>query len=210
MADVATSAAELRDVALQMVQDPQNGGVRVEDYLTTIAAAAGEAALAAAGFDVEGHDLTPGSGLFFEPVNEILTGEPMPPNGPPEGSVWALLLGAGVPLPTPESLYRHIAGTVGSADWGAVITTVPEDDQPWVLPLRQAYELRPHVLRIEGAAGSPTVQRHVLVTTALVQAMAQTTGAIDAAIGAQLACEVLFGTAKMTPMTDAAFAAAAG
>jgi hypothetical protein len=78
-----------------------------------------------------------------------------------------------------------------------------------VLPLRQAYELRPHVLRIERASGAQRTHRHLLVTTALVQAMARTAGAIDAAIGAQLACEVLFGTAKMTPMTDAALAAGA-
>jgi hypothetical protein len=89
------------------------------------------------------------------------------------------VVGADVPLPRPDSLYRYIAATVGSADWGAVTTTVPEDDQPRVLPLRQAYELRPHVLRIERAGG------------------------------AQLACEVLFGMAKMTPMTDAALGAGA-
>lgn len=208
MTDLETTAAELRDVALSMVQDER--GVRVEDYLTTIAAAAGEAALAAAGFDVEGHELTPGSGLFFAAVNAVLTGDPMPADGPPAGTVWAVLAGTGAPLPDPEQLYRHVASTVGQAEWGSVATTVPEDNRPWVLPLRQAYELRPHVLRLERAAGTPRTQRHVLVTTALAQAMTQTAGAIDAGIGARLACEVLFGMAKMTPMTEAAFTAAAG
>lgn len=208
MADAASAAAELRDVALGLVQDDQRGG-RVEDYLATLAAGAGEAALAAAGFDVEGHELTPGSGLFFEPVNAVLTGDPMPPDGPPPGTVWAILSAAGTPLPAPESLYRHIAATVGSAEWGTVPTTVPVGNQPWVLPLRQAYELRPHVLRLERAAGAPRARRHVLVTTALAQAIEQTKGAIDLAVGTQLACEVLFGMAKMSPMTDAALAAGA-
>jgi hypothetical protein len=208
MADVSALAAQLRDAALLMVQT-RDRGVRVEDYLATLAAGAGEAALAAAGFDVEGHELPPGSGLFFEPVNAVLTGDPMPPGGAPPGTVWSVLATAGAPLPEPESLYRHVASTVASTEWGMVATTVPDGNTPSVLPLRQAYELRPHVLALEQASGGLPAQRHLLVTTALVQAMAQTASAIDATIGAQLACEVLFGVAKMAPMTDAALAAGA-
>src|SRR4051794_22365740 len=152
MADVSALAEQLRDVALQMVQNER--GVRVEDYLTTLAAAAGEAALAAAGFDVEGHTLPPGSGLFFEPVNAVLTGDPLPPGGAAPGTVWAVLVAAGLPLPTPESLYRHVAATMASVEWGSVATTVPDENLPSVLPLRQAYELRAHVLAAEHATGA--------------------------------------------------------
>ena len=65
------------------------------------------------------------------------------------------------------------------------------------------------MLRLERAAGAGPTRRHVLVTTALVQAIEQTKGSIDPAIGPRLACEVLFGMAKMAPMTDADLAAGA-
>jgi hypothetical protein len=207
--DIEAAAVRIRDAALAMVQTA-DGRVRVEDYLTALAAAAGEAALAAAGFDVENHPLTPGSALFFEPVNAVLTGDPIPAGGAPAGTVWSILLplaaAIGAPLPDPESLYRHVASTIGDADWGYVATTLPAASQPTVMPLRAAYELRAGIIAAEQAAGGAVEGRHVLVTTALVQAIEQTSAAIDAPTAVRLSCEVLFGMAKTAPMTAAAFA----
>src|SRR3954451_16803470 len=135
MADLDAPAEQLRDAALGLGQNERGG--RVEGYLTTPAAAAGRGGLAAAGFDVEGHTLPPGSGLFFEPVNAVLTGDPLQPGGAAPGTVWAVLAAAGLPLPTPESLYRHVAATMTSVEWGSVATTVPDENVPSVLPLRQ-------------------------------------------------------------------------
>jgi hypothetical protein len=203
----------MRDAAIAFVQ--ADGGVRVEDYLTALAALAGEAALAAAGFDVEGHDLAPGSGLFFEPVNEILSGDQGTVDGSPAGSVVGVLRGwipDVVPadaFPTPDELYRHVASTVGQAPWGEVVVTVGEANRPWVPPLRAAYELRPAVLAAEAAQGTPVAERHRLVATALLEAGPQVAGAIDPAVAVRLALEVTWGMAKVAPMTKAAYERAA-
>lgn len=80
MTNLAGRAGKVRDAALAIVQTP-DGGVRVEDYLTAQAAAVGEAALGAAGFDVVHPTLVPGSAVFFDAVNEVLTGDPLPADG---------------------------------------------------------------------------------------------------------------------------------
>lgn len=209
--DDAQSA--VRTAALTLVQTA-DGRVRVEDYLTVLAAAAGEAALAAAGFDIEGHDLTPGSGLFFDPVNAVLTGDPITrPAGP--GTVWSLvepLGGTLVPaaeLPDPAALYRFVVEHLGQADWGRVSTTVGADHAPTVLPLQAAYDLRPGVLEVERRFGAPVQDRHIVTTAALTAALEQTRTAIDVPLALRLGVEVLFGMAKMAPMTARAMATGA-
>ena len=92
--------ASIREAAIAFVQ--ADGGVRVEDYLTCLGALTGEAALAAAGFDVEGHDLTPGSPLLYEPVNQVLSGDQATVAGSPPGSVVGVLaITAAVAMATP-------------------------------------------------------------------------------------------------------------
>ena len=202
----------VRTAALGLVQGP-DGRVRVEDYLTVLAAAAGEASLAAAGFDVEGHDLTPGSGLFFDPVNALLTGDPITRPAAP-GTVWSLIepLGSSLTpaaaLPDPAAVYRFVVEHLGQADWGRVSTSVGPEHEPTVMPLRAAYDLRPHVLEIERQFGAPVEDRHVVTTAALTAALEQTREAIDVPVALRLSVEVLFGMAKMAPMTARAMATA--
>jgi hypothetical protein len=205
MAELETAEAALRDAAIALVQDEH--GVRVEDYLTTLAAATGEGALAAAGFDVAGHDLTPGSGLFFEPVNMLLTGDTV--DDVPPASVYGILQDLVATPPTPTELYELVARSVGSAEWGKVTVTVPEGNQPWVLPIRSAYELRAIIVRLEADHGLVVAERHTLAATALREAIVQVREAIDRSVAVRLALEVTFGMAKMAPMTDGAFEAAA-
>lgn len=85
MDDLARADSVLRAAAIAMVE--RDNAVRVEDYLTVLASATGMGALAAAGFDVTGHNLVPGGALFFEPVNDLLTGDPPVA----AGSVYAIL-----------------------------------------------------------------------------------------------------------------------
>ena len=201
----------VRAAALDLVQTP-DGRVRVEDYLTVLAAAAGEAALAAAGFDVEGHDLPPGSALFFDPVNAVLTGDPITRPAAP-GTVWSLIeplggsLAPAAALPDPAALYRFVVEQLGQADWGRVSTSVGDEHEPFLLPLKAAYDLRPAVLGIEQRFGAPVKDRHIVTTAALTAALEQTRSAIDVPISLRLAVEVLFGMAKMAPMTGREIAA---
>jgi hypothetical protein len=203
---MAEAEAAVRDAAIAMVQNDK--GVRVEDYLATLAAVTGEGALAAAGFDVAGHGLTPGSGLFFEPVNARLTGDPLV-DPVPATSVYGIVAAGATDPPAPTELYEHVARSVGAAEWGQVSLTVTEDNRPWILPIRAAYDLRATVIGIEVAHDLAVGQRHVLTATALRAALDQVAGAIDPVIGVRIALEVTFGMAKMAPMSDAAFASAA-
>ena len=204
MGDLGDAPDRLRDGALALVQDER--GVRVEDYLASLAAATGEAALATAGFDVVGHDLTPGAPLFYEPVNHVLTGDVL--EDVPAGSLYGILQGLVDGPPTPKELYEHVASNVGAAEWGHVTLTLGADHQPWILPLRAAFELRPTVLALESDRGLAVSDRAALAATALRAAIEQVGDAIDRSLAVRLALEVTFGMAKMTPMTQAAMDAA--
>lgn len=213
MGTLADAESRIRQAALRLVQEP-DGRVRVEDYLTTLAAATGEAALAASGYDVEHHDLTPGSALFHDPVNARLTGDPVRLPAP-AGTVWSILAGLQdrvVPAsayPSPEDLYGRVAGGVGGQGWGEVPLTVGPDHAPSQPPLRRAFELRPAVLETERSFNAPVTDRHVVTASALAAAIEQTKDAIDPEVALRLSLEVVFGMAKMAPMTASRFAEAA-
>jgi hypothetical protein len=198
--DLGDAPDRLRDAALALVRDER--GVRVEDYLTSLAATTGESALATAGFDVEAHDLTPGAPLFYEPVNRVLTGDVL--EEVPTETVYGILQGLVDDTPTPKELYEHVASHVGAAQWGQVALTVATDHRPWVLPLRTAFELRPTVVALEADRGLAVSDRAALSATALRAAIEQVSRAIDPSLAVRLALEVTFGMAKMTPMTQAA------
>ena len=214
----ARAAAEaLAAIALRSVQDPA-GRVRVEDYVTVVAALTGEAALVAAGvFDIETSGLTPGSAVFGDAINDILSGDSTDLMEQPPESVAGILVAELVPATVPlalfvplEELYRHVAASVGTAEWGAVATTVPADHQPTVLPLRFAFELRPAVDEAQAQAGLPSSLRHVPCALALCECLKQVGDAADVGMTIRLALEVVFGMAKTVPMSRAAFAAVAG
>jgi hypothetical protein len=200
VADLTAAEGRVREAAIALVQDER--GVRVEDYLTVLAAATGEGALAAAGFDVTGHDLPPGSPLFYEPVNLVLTGDVL--EDVPAGSVYGVLQDLSDSVPPPKELYELVAGSVGRAEWGHVTVTVDTDHRPSVMPLRAAFELRPQVEAIEASHGLTVGDRATLTATALRAAMEQVGEAIDRALAVRLALEITFGMAKLAPMTQAA------
>jgi hypothetical protein len=182
----------LNDAAMALIADER--GVRVEDYLTILGAATGEAALVAAGWDIEATDLTPGSPLFFEPVNAVLSeGEKEGYAGP---TVLSVLGSHAARIGDVTSLYRNVAANVGGVEWGFVFTSVPEGNRPSIPALRAAFEVR------------GVVDGHVACAEALAAALDQVTGAIDPDVAARLATEVTWGTAKLVPMSRKAFESA--
>lgn len=214
-------ASVVRDAALQRVQDEQ--GVRVEDYLTVLAAATGEAAIVASGVvDIEHNDLTPGAGVFGDAINQALTGDATELASVPAPTVVGVLrdrLGASgistAPLADLQDRYRHVAASVGQAPWGDAVVRVVDDHRHRVLPLQVAFELRPAVVAAEedlrGAAARGALSvpagwgRHSLVALALALAVEQTRGAIDVDVALDLALDVVFAMAKTVPMSQAAF-----
>lgn len=226
MGTLADAESRIRQAALRLVQEP-DGRVRVEDYLTTLAAATGEAALAASGFDVEHHDLVPGTALAHDAVRGRLGIDPtgvqhgaaVQDAGArdevvPEGTVWSILSGLKDRV-VPASAFPSVADLRRGADpdgapgWGEVPLTVGADHAPTQPPLRRAFELRPAVLRTEREFNAPVTDRHVVTASALASAIEQTKDAIDPQVALRLALEVVLGMTRMAPMTASRFAAAA-
>lgn len=214
---VRSASETLSTAALSRVKDPATGRVRVEDYLAVLASITGEAALVASGvIDVEAAGLTPGSPIFGDPMNALLTGDQLDPAKAPATSVVGVLVGALVPETVPleafgelERIYRQVATGVGSVAWGMVPLSVPDDNCPAVLPIQVAFELRPAVETALGASGLPASGRHVLCALALANGLRLVGDAMDRQVAVTLSLEIAFGMAKMTPMSRAAFEAMA-
>ena len=213
--EVRQVAAGLAKEALARVQDPATRGVRVEDYLTVLGAMTGEAVILASGvIDLESSDVAPGSGLFGDEINRLLTGDTADPELVPPDTVVGLLVAELVPsvvkrtaFGSIEELYRRVAAGVGSVAWGTVPLEVRPENEPTVLPIQVAYDLRPAVDAGMLALRASQAPRHVVCAVALADAIKQTRGAIDPNVAVSLALQVVFGTAKMMPMSMRAFKA---
>jgi hypothetical protein len=193
--------------AAAMAQVRHERGMRVEDYVSALAAATGEAALVDAElFDIETTDLTPGRPVFGDATNHVLTGDVTVLADAPPDSVAGLLRDRLVPKVVPadafgplDRLYELVASGVGTTAWGEVALTVPAANRPNIQPLRLAFEMRPAV---EAAVtGLDFTGRHVPCALALGQAIERTRDAIDVRVALTLALEVVFGMAKVVPMS---------
>jgi hypothetical protein len=215
--DFAQAEQALRAAALDVVQDDH--GARVEDYLCTLAAATGEAAVVASGvFDIEDNEMAPGSGVIGEAINHRLTGDGLNVATVPAATVVGVLREWLVPSVAPltafgtlEGRYRFVAQSLGHSEWGWVAVTVAAAHAPWVMPIRAAFEMRPAVVAVEsaladGGGGVPWARRDLLCATALAAGIEETAGVLDPSVGLPLALDVVFGMAKMVPMSQAAYA----
>jgi len=209
---VRKSAAQLAKVALGYVQE-ESGTVRVEDYVTVLATLTGEAALLAADlYDIETSTITPGAPVFGDAINCNLSGDQSDLAKCPADSVVGILVSELVPATVPldlfrplDGLYAWVAASVGKAAWGNVTTSVAASNKPHVMPLRLAYELRGAVDAAQSKAGLARDLRHVVCAVALADCLKQVKPACDMSMAVTLAMEVAFGTAKMAPMSRAAF-----
>lgn len=210
------AASALVDTAIARVQDP-GGRVRAEDFLAVLAALTGEATLVASGvMDIEATDLTPGAPVFGDPMNVLLSGDQLDPAAAPADSVVGVLVRELVPDVVPmdafadlRGAYARMAAGVGAAGWGGVVTSVPEANQPRVLPIQVAYELRDAARDALGQSGLPPARRHELCALALAGGLRLAKDAIDPRVAVTLALEVTFGMAKMVPMSRRAYEAMA-
>ena len=218
MAEEARQAAaqKIIDAALARVADPPGTArVRVEDYLTAVAAVTGEGAIVAAGIDIESPDMPPGSPLFGDQINQVLTGDTTEFANVRADSIVGILVASLVPnvvalddFGSLEDLFRSVAEHEADQDreWGNVYTSVGVDHAPTIPPIRLAFELRPIVEAACLESGIAPAQRHQPCALGLAGALDQVKGAIDVKLGLKLALEVVFGMAKMAPMSRRAFA----
>jgi len=212
--EVRAAAVKVTRAAMGRVQEPSRG-VKVEDYVTVLASLAGEAALAAAElFDIEATKMPPGAAVFGDKINMVLTGDNADAASAPADSVVGVLMAELVPATAPAELfwppddyYRSVAANVKKAAWGNVTTSVPDANKPRVVPLQVAFELRDAVDAAQSEAGLPRSLRHVVCALALADGLKQVQHACDMGIAVRLAMEIVFGMAKMVPMSRAAFEA---
>ena len=201
---------QLAEYVLGYVRD-DDGRARVEDYLAALAAATGEAAILASGLlDIERNDLTPGSGVFGDAINAVLSGdvtEAPSVVGQAPLSVVGLLVSELVPDVTPIStfdvipeVYAQVAAAAGSLPFGEVAVSVGADHQPFQPPLRSALELRTAIEFLAREEGIPDAERYRLCTAALAAAIRQTAGVLDPAVAVRLSLEICFGVAKLVPV----------
>ncbi|HEV2638707.1 MAG TPA: hypothetical protein VGX23_26400 [Actinocrinis sp.] len=191
-----------------MVKDEETGRVRVEDYLTLLASAAGEAVLVASGIvDVEFNDLNPGGAILGAAINDVLSGDKASFTGLPADSALGILVERLVPDVFPielfgsmDDLFKHVVTNFGQAPWGEVATTVPERNKPAILPLKAAFDLRDAVTAVQEELGLPVAQRHIPCVNALAFALEQTKSAIESDVAVTLSLEVLFTMSKMVPV----------
>jgi hypothetical protein len=202
--------------ALARVAEPGTNRVRVEDYLAALSAVTGEAAVVAAGIDIEALDVSPGSALFGDQINQILTGDTADLTAVPADTIVGILVAELVPkvyapadFGSLEELYRGVAASVGRTEWGTVHLSVGNDHAPTLPPIRLAFELRAAVEAACSAAAVTAAQRYRPCALALASGLEQVRQAIDPKVGLRLALEVVFGMAKMAPMSRRAFEDAA-
>jgi len=208
------ASQQIAAAALARVEDPPGSGrVRVEDYLAALGAVTGEAAIVAAGLDIEALDMPPGSALFGDQINQVLTGDTADLASVPADTIVGILVAELVPktyqlvdFGSLEDLYRSVAASVGQTEWGTVHLSVGADHAPSIPPIRLAFELRPAVESACSSNGVTAAQRHQPCALALASGLAQVGEAIDPKVALKLALEVVFGMAKMAPMSRRAFA----
>jgi hypothetical protein len=194
-----------------------NGRVRAEDLITAAASIVGETCIATTGnYDPRKHNFVPGSRVFSDKVNELFSGDVADvtidtiPAISIVGVLRDRLIAAGYDksdFPSLKMIFEHFAANIGKpSDWGKVPLAVPDDNQPFILPLRIAYETRPLVDRIFQPISS-TDDRLTASILALAESLIAVQQIIEKKTAVLLALQIVNGMSKTAPMTDEAMKA---
>jgi hypothetical protein len=195
----------------------KDGRIRAEDLITAAVSVTAELCIEAAGdFNPRKHRFIPGSRVFSDKVNQLLSGDSAEEiDAVPAQSVIGMLrdqlLIAGYSrsdFPSIRAMLKHFAANVAQAsDWGKLPWSVPEANKPFILPLRVAYEARPTVDHVFRALTSSQQKLRAGVFT-LAKVLIEVRNVIDRKTALVLALETVNGMAKTAPMTDEAMASA--
>ena len=222
-AETTSSKTEQQDemIAQKMVQfamgklRDKDGRIRAEDVICVLATIAGERCIEAAGdFNPRDHQFAPGSRVFSDKVNVLLAGEGASDKlqNLPASSVIGLLRDRLVGKsyqevdfpPLPEIFKGFAAGIGNPADWGKVPLSVGADNQPYVLPLRVAYESRAAIDQILQPLNGDKARSLRVSVIALSEILKLVRQAISPNVALLLAIETVNGMSKTAPMTDRA------
>ena len=214
--DPTVAMAKLSTMIKELTERPA-GPYRIEDLISAAAAFAGENILGQVdGSVLSDHQFRPGSPLFSEKANSLLSGSSSDWAAMPHLTAFARLYSI-LPhhpkfpypyeaFPSPDAVYRHFAarrrdGVVSKEDWGTASLTIPTAHWPQKPPLRSAYELRQAVSRLWGNDEPTPAVLCELAQLCLTQflVIARTTK-FSPSFALVLAMETLNAMAKTAPM----------
>ena|SRR6185369_8591966 len=203
------TAQRLANFVVEIMKEA-NGRARVEDVISTAAAIVGERCIEAAGdFNPRVHTFVPGSRIFSDKINDLISGDVDDWSKVPANCVVGILraqITAGpydaAELPSLTDVYGGLAASTGdTSSWGWVPLSVPVVNRPTVMPLRIAFETREAVGRIVVGIRNDTMRCLRVTTTALAKVLCLAEGVIDHRVALLLAIETINGMAKTAPMT---------
>ena len=212
--DTAALRSSLVDYILKVLTD-KDGRIRAEDAISAAATIVAERCIDAAGnFDLRNHKYHPGSRVFSETANAFFSGDTdnldkVPPNSI-VGMLRSRLDAAAYTEDTFSSLssvFKVFASRAGDPkDWGKVPLSVPEENRPFVLPLKVGYETRERVDEILKPIRSNKPLCLQVATEALAAILNMISNVMNPGIALTLAIETINGMMKTAPMTARALA----
>jgi hypothetical protein len=212
-ADVVATSRALVEILLNKLT-AKDGRIHAEDAISGAAAVVAERCiLAAAEFDPRRHRFTPGSRVFSDRVNGLISGnQPTVESAAADSVVGILrdqLVVAGYrreEFPDLKGVFEGFAARIGKEeDWGWVPLSTPADNRPHLMPLMVAFETRADVERGLAALRSDEAKALAASTLALADILGKVKDVIDHRVALLLAIETVNGMAKTAPMTDEAY-----
>jgi hypothetical protein len=184
-------------------------GVRVEDAICLISTIVAERCIEFTNeFSINEHDFEPGSGVFSEKINELLAGQIAVEkwNELPKECVFARIKSKvdshfeNSSFPSITEIFENYAKNVGKAEWGNLSLSIPEDNKPFLLPLRVGYETRKFIDKnINLENNEKTLQ---IAINAIGKILIETKMALDSSVALAMTFEIINGMSKTATMTD--------
>jgi len=202
----------LVDLVLNGLRD-KNNRIHVEDTLSAASTIVGERCIDAAGdFPLRDHNLAPGSRAFSTKANQLICGDVAEISQLPKDSIIGILRSRLDPtqftdadFPSLPEVFKQYAARIGNpADWGKVPLSVPQDNFPFIQPLRVGYETRHRVDQILDPIHGDKKRCLRIAVESLAEILKMTASAIDHKLALMLAIETINGMAKTAPMTEKA------
>jgi hypothetical protein len=212
--DTAALRSSLVDYILKALTD-KDGRIRAEDAISAAATVVAERCIDAAGnFDLRNHNFHPGSRVFSETANALFSGDTDNLDAVPATSIIGMLrskLDAETytkeTFPPLSSVFKGFAAQAGdSKAWGKVPLSVPEENQPFMLPLKVGYETRARVDEILKPIRSNKPLCLQVATEALAAILNMISNVMNPSVALTIALETINGMMKTAPMTAKALA----
>jgi len=201
-------AGQVYELGCAYVRDPDNR-IHVEDLISALAAALGEACLRQVGqADIDDPRSIPGGRVLSDAVNDMLCGDQADWAKAPAQSVFGIihhyaLVGGYAPADFPpmgEVFRAFVAGLARETEWGWVPLSTPEANRPIVRPLQAAYDLREPLESIWAQHKVAPGDRTGVLALALAKTLAAVREAIAPGIAVRLALETVNAMAKTYPV----------